>query len=149
MEIDLEAAAFATRKFLTPEAEAFFHKLGFKSLLPKRDVVLRDSTNLDTGFEEVSDQSAVDSLMSEIRQAGSCTFSAFQEKGNFAGFVLGIGGKYRVFRSKNLTLAPFLREFLASDAVVRGFDVKSDLRAAYRYLDDGQVLAEELQASLF
>lgn len=149
VEVDLEDAKFAGHPFVTPEAEAFFQRLGFKSLLPKRDVVLLDATNLDASFEEVSDQKAVDSLMSEIREAGSCTFSVFQERGNFAGFVLGISGKYRAFRSKNLVLAPFLRELLESEATVRGFDVKSDLRAVFRYLDDGQVSAEELQGSLF
>lgn len=60
VELDLEAAKFASRPFLTPEAEAFFHRLGFKSLLPKRDVVLRDAMNLETGFEEIVDQSVVD-----------------------------------------------------------------------------------------
>lgn len=149
VELDLEAAKFASRPFLTPEAEAFFHRLGFKSLLPKRDVVMRDVTNLETGFEEVTEQSVVDALMSEVNEVRSCTFSAFQEKGNFAGFVIGIGGKYRAFRSKNLTLAPFLKELLASGVTIRGFDVKSDLRAVYRYLDDGQISAEELQGSLF
>lgn len=149
VELDLEAAKFASRPFLTPEAEAFFHRLGFKSLLPKKEVVMRDSTDLETGFEEVAEQSVVDSLMDEIREVRSCTFSAFQEKGNFAGFVIGIGGKYRAFRSRNLTLAPFLRELLESKTTIRGFDVKSDLRAVYRYLDDGQVTAEELQGSLF
>lgn len=149
VELDLEAAKFAARPFLTPEAEAFFHRLGFKSLLPKKEVVMRDSTDLETGFEEVAEQSVVDSLMDEIREVRSCTFSAFQEKGNFAGFVIGIGGKYRAFRSRNLTLAPFLRELLESKTEIRGFDVKSDLRAVYRYLDDGQITAEELQGSLF
>ncbi len=149
VELDLDAAQFATRPFLTPEAEAFFLRLGFKSLLPKRDVVLRDSTNLETGYREISDSKEVGILLETVIREGGCTFSSFLEKGRFAGCVVGINGEYVALRSKTLPLSSFLRTLLDSDVTLRGFDVKSDLRAVYRYLDDATVSVEDVQGSLF
>ncbi len=149
VELDLASAEFANRPFLTPEAEAFFLRLGFKSLLPKRDVVLRDSTNLGVECREIFEPTQAEAVFERIFQEGKCTFSSFSEKGRFAGCVMGIGGEYFAFRSKTLALAPLLRRLLDSKVEIRGFDVKSDLRTVYRYLEDGKVAAEEAQGSLF
>ncbi|MDQ1343394.1 MAG: 53EXOc protein [Patescibacteria group bacterium] len=149
VRLDLEAAAFAGRPFLTPEAEALFHRLGFKSLLPKRDVVLRDVTNLGADFYEISSAPEIEILLKSIKNAGGCSFATFEEKGRFAGCSVGVEGKYAVLRAKSVALAPFVRELLSADVEIRGFDLKADMKSVYRYLEDGKVSAEEMQGSLF
>jgi DNA polymerase-1 len=149
VSLDLEAAKFAGRPFLTPEAEALFHRLGFKSLLPKRDVVLRDVTNLGADFHEISTASEVEALLESVKNAGGCSFAAFEEKGRFAGCSVGVEGKYAVLRAKSVALDSFIRGLLSADVEIRGFDLKADLKSVYRYLEDGKVSAEEIQGSLF
>lgn len=149
VDLDLAAAAFATRPLVTPEGEAFYHRLGFKSLLPKKDVVLRDATDLGVGFSEIFEPARVEELSESVETAGSCSFACFAESGRFAGCCVGVGGEYFVLRSRSVPLAPFLRRLFDSDVEIRGYDLKSDLVAAYRYLDDASVSAEEAQASLF
>lgn len=149
VELDLVDCTFASRPFLTPEAEALFRRLDFKSLLPKRDAVLRDATNLGVGYEEITDAAGLEKLLESVKRTGSCSFAAFEEKGRFAGCSVGVEGKYFVVRARSTALAPFLRELLAADVEIRGYDIKSDLKSVYRYLDDGKVSAEEMQGSLF
>jgi 5'-3' exonuclease len=148
-DFELESAKFHADDFFTSAAKDFFRRLGFKSLLPKEETVLKDFDTLALAYEEVTERSELERLTSAVSASKKITFAAFEEGGRFAGCAIGLDGKYFLLRARTLPLGTFLKTLLDAPIEIIGFDSKPDVRAVLRYLENSETSAIEAQATLF
>ncbi len=131
----LEDHAFNSREFLTGSVIDFFAHYDFRSLMPKEHVQTKDFSSL--GLREIPILGDVETrlIASLLENTKKISIATYGDRFSLAGGSLYFSGdEIYTFETKTIDIHDFLKELIAGDYEVIGFDLKKDLERIEAYL---------------
>ncbi|MDD2565813.1 MAG: 5'-3' exonuclease H3TH domain-containing protein [Candidatus Gracilibacteria bacterium] len=153
-DFNLEDHNFTKKEILNPEVIDIFKRFEFKSLIPSHhQEKIKNFDTLGLKITKIKNSTELDELLKKVKKSGKVAISTIGN-GTFElnGINLYLGEKIIYFvDSRELEIKDFLNNLLNCDIEIIGFELKSDLKRIYGYLENmgTKEIRSEIQASLF
>lgn len=150
VEYTLEGHEFASRPIRNERLNELLRELEFRSLIT--DEVHEHKKFDSLGIEPISIETAetLQKLQDTIASEKRISIATMMDGGQMYGIVIGLSGnRFYSVRSNYLKLDGFIQFLLEWDGEVVGYDLKSELKILWKYLDQSSEVLDGENLSMF